>query len=129
MNYKLKLIKGRSYTGYGVKVRDDKPIVTVKDKETSDALMATGYFSLVNVGDSPAPPTISEPLNTDSDDNIHEHEKQLEKMTEKQLESFAVENRIDLAGAKGKADKLERIKQFLADNDSGGGEIDLGGGE
>jgi len=41
---KLKLTKGRSYNGFGVKVRAEKPIVEAKDKKTADALMATGRF-------------------------------------------------------------------------------------
>ena len=45
--FKLKLIKGRSYTGYGVKADALNPFIEVEKKEVSDTLVASGYFSFV----------------------------------------------------------------------------------
>ena len=39
----LRLIKGRSYRGYGVMATKTRPGVTVED-ETAEALLNTGYF-------------------------------------------------------------------------------------
>lgn len=44
--YKLKLIKGLSYTG-AVHATRDNPYVDVESKEAADAVVATGYFELV----------------------------------------------------------------------------------
>lgn len=98
--YKLKLIKGRSYTGRGVKATSESPVVEAESKVAYDALIASGYF--VSVGE--AAPT-GAAGGTD--------EKPLAKMTEKELEAYAEENGIDLSGASKKADKLAIIQQAL----------------
>ena len=46
--YKVKLIKGRSYTG-AVRSTKKAPFAEVKEKETADALVASGYFELVEI--------------------------------------------------------------------------------
>ena len=104
--FKLKLIKGRSYTGYGIKADALKSFIEVSKKEVSDALAASGYFSFVE----------SE-VNADNDKG---GDKPLEKMTEKELDAYAAENGIDLSGASKKADKLAAIQQALAEDDRAG---------
>lgn len=44
--YHLKLIKGRSYTGI-VSATRDKPDVYIKDSETTDKILTTGFFESV----------------------------------------------------------------------------------
>ena len=104
--FKLKLIKGRSYTGYGVKADALNPFIEVEKKEVSDALVASGYCSFVEGG-----------VNADNDKG---GDKPLEKMTEKELDAYAAENGIDLSGAGKKADKLAAIQQALAEDDNAG---------
>ena len=104
--FKLKLIKGRSYTGYGVKADALNPFIEVEKKEVSDTLVASGYFSFVG-----------ELANTNDDKG---GDKSLEKMTEKELDAYAAENGIDLSGASKKADKLATIQQALAEDDNSG---------
>lgn len=107
---RLKLIKGRSYTGYGVKVSAESPCVDVVKKEVADALIASGYFSLIEEA---------------ADGGNSGGDKPIEKMTEKELDAYAAENGIDLAGVSGKAKKLAKIQEVLAaaetgdDNDDG----------
>lgn len=103
--FKLKLAKGRSYSGYGVKATAGSPYVDVEKKETADALAASGYFTLTEE-------TTPAPASGDKD-------KPLEKMTEKELEAYAAENGIDLAGTGKKAEKLAKIQQALASDDDG----------
>lgn len=106
---KVKLIKGRSYSGYGVKVSIECPCVDV-DKKVADALVASGYFSLI----------------AESEDGSNSGgEKPIEKMTEKELDAYAAENGIDLAGVSGKAKKLAAIQEALAATEDGGNEGDL----
>lgn len=100
---KLKLIKGRSYTGYGVKAAVESPCVDVDKKEVADALIASGYFSLVE----------------ETAGGNSGGEKPIEKMAEKELDAYAAENGIDLAGVSGKAKKLAKIQDALTAGDNG----------
>lgn len=104
---KLKLIKGRSYTGYGVKASAESPCVDVAKKEVADALIASGYFSLIE----------------ETPSGNSGGEKPIEKMTEKELDAYAAENGIDLAGVSGKAKKLARIQEALATADDDGSDL------
>ena len=105
--YKLKLIKGRSYTGYGISATLDCPFIETDKKEISDSLVSSGYFSFVgedNSGEDRAQKTDDKPL---------------EKMTEKELDVYAAENGIDISGISKKADKLAAVQKALAESDDG----------
>lgn len=97
--FKLKLIKSRSYTGHGVSVSSANPFIEVSDKEKSDALAASGYFSVVS---------------EDALERSHK-EKAFDKMNDKELDAYAAENGIDISGANKKSEKLAIIRQALAD--------------
>ena len=99
--YKLKLIKGRSYTGYGISATLDCPFIETDKKEISDSLVSSEYFSFVG------------------EDNSGEDDKPLEKMTEKELDVYAAENGIDISGISKKADKLAAVQKALAESDDG----------
>jgi len=90
--YRVKLIKGRSYTG-AIRATKDEPFVDVEDKAIADAAVATGYFEFVEAegGDDNAVTDIS-------------------KMTVPQLEQYAKDNNIDLGGATRKADIIKAIE-------------------
>jgi hypothetical protein len=110
--YKLKLIKGRSYHGI-VTATNKAPFVEVADEATAKKAVATGYFEIVS-----APPPQS---NTGSSKQFD-----VTKMAERQLDAYAAENGIDLAGLTKKADKLAKILEAAEaaakkDDDSGGG--------
>ena len=49
--YKVKLIKGLSYTG-AVHATKDEPYVTVEDEATANALVSSGYFKIVEAVES-----------------------------------------------------------------------------
>ena len=103
--YKLRLIKGRSYTGYGVKASIENPCVDINKKDVADALIASGYFSLVEKV---------------ADNSNYGSKKPIEKMTEKELNAYAVENGIDLTGVSGKAKKPTKIQETLTATEEGG---------
>lgn len=105
--HKLKLIKGRSYTGYGVSATADSPFIETDEKEISDSLTASGYFSFVGED------------NSDEDGTQKADDKPLEKMTEKELDVYAAENGIDISGISKKADKLAAVQKALAESDDG----------
>ena len=107
---KVKLIKGLSYTGYGVHATVESPCADVEKKEVADALVASGYFSVIDTG-------------AHTDDGKNGAGKPLDKMTEKELEAYAAENGIDLSGASKKAEKLAAIQQALAEDDGNGADL------
>jgi len=94
--FKLRLIKSRSYTGNGIKVSADKPIIEIENKEKADTLVATGYFSI-----------ISEQANASEG-------RSLDKMSDKELDDYAAEIGADVSGLGKKADKLAAVRQALA---------------
>ena len=114
--YKLKLIKGCSFIGFGKKVASADPFIEVDIKEESDNLMATGRFALIS-----APVEDNGLLDNDDNDSAEDDNDsaEIEKMTEKQLDAYAAESGIDLAGTKGKTAKLAKIQEALAANDNG----------
>lgn len=95
---KLRLIKGRSYTGNGIRATSEKPFIEIENKTIADALVASGYFSVVSESE---PPKIED--------------KPLEKMSEKELETYAAENGIDISGLSKKADKIAAIQRALTE--------------
>ena len=103
--YKLKLNKGLSYTGYGINATANKPFIETDKKEISESLIASGYFSFVEKG------------NSEEISRQQPEEKPLEKMTEKELDAYASENGIDISGISKKSDKLSTIQKALAVED------------
>jgi len=130
--YRLKLVRGRSYTGI-VTVSNAAPFVEVKDKETADFLVGTGRFSLVGAAEGSAKkdePEKSPDLagNAAAQTNAPT-EVRFDRMTTKQLTDYAAENGIDLVGCNNNPDRIKRIQQVLAegkDNDGTDGELDFG---
>ncbi|MDR1408848.1 MAG: hypothetical protein LBJ12_00960 [Oscillospiraceae bacterium] len=91
-DYKLKLIKGKSYNGLGLKATENSPVVTVMDEAIAKRAVASGYFQL-----------LSEPPQEDD----------LTRLTEKQLDAYAAENGISLEGLRGEKPKLAAIQEAL----------------
>lgn len=102
--YKLKLVKGHSYTGYGVKATQKSPFVEVSSKEISDSLIASGYFSLAAETETPAVSTTVSAATAET-----EAETDIEKMSLAQLKSLAQQIGLDTKGLKSKADYIEAI--------------------
>lgn len=98
---KVKLIKGRSYTGF-ITATQKHPIVEVKSKAEADAAIATGYFELYS--------EVAEVAQNDAvkSESVPDYES-LSNMTKAELTAYAEENGISLDGCKTKADILEAI--------------------
>lgn len=69
--FKVKLIKGLSYTG-AIKVTKANPYAEVEKKETADALVATGYFEIVEITEDKAPEVPADPAVTGEPDAAEE---------------------------------------------------------
>lgn len=100
--YKLKLVKGHSYTGYGVKATVKSPFVGVSSKEISDSLIASGYFSLAVETETPVASTTAAAAETEAETDI-------EKMSLAQLKALAQQIGLDTKGLKSKADYIDAI--------------------
>lgn len=112
--YKVKLIKGLSYTG-AVHATKDNPYVDVESKEAADAAVATGYFELVEA-------TADD--NNDGEKNDNSGATDLDKMTVPQLKAYAAEKGIDLEGASRKDDIIAKIAAAATADDNNDGEDD-----
>lgn len=115
--FTLKLVKAKSYTGT-VHATEKNPIVAVKTQAEADALVQSGYFSLVR--ESKATEAVSNPVNVP-----------LEKMTVAQLQTYAKERSIDLGVATRKDDILAAIKVAESDtnDDNANGSGENGGND
>lgn len=104
--HRVKLIKGRSYNG-AIRATQEEPFVDVEDKAIADAAVATGYFEYVE---------------SEGDDN--DAPADISKMTVPQLEAYAAEKGIDLAGASRKAEIIAKIAAAETADDNNDGEND-----
>ena len=95
MSYHLKLKKALSYKGI-VEATAKHPDVYTDDKATAEAAVATGYFALVESGETVTGTT-------------HLDTAQLEEMKVDDLKKLAAEMGIDTTGFKKKADYVEAI--------------------
>lgn len=111
--YHLKLMKALSYSGI-VEATKQKPDVFIKDKATTDKIIATGYFTLIDYdGETPAEKT-EEKLG-----------KALEEMTISEMETFAAYKDVNLKGITKKADIIAKLKEELGEEETEN-EVDYG---
>ena len=99
---KVKLIKGRSYTGF-ITATQKHPIVEVKTEAEADAAVATGYFERY----SDAVVDAAENVEAEGD-SVPDYEN-LSEMTKAELIAYAEAEGISVEGCKTKADILEAI--------------------
>jgi hypothetical protein len=119
MVYRLKLIRGRSYIGRGLKATAQKPFVETVSEQTAEYLVACGRFELVETID-PGAETDSGGAGESGDDVPGDG------WTVAQLRAYAGENGIDLTGVKNvKADILAKIQEAESVNDGESG-VDFG---
>lgn len=119
--YRLKLIKGRTYWGAGVKASQEKPFVEVETEEHADHLVKTGYFIMVeeempvqtkeNADADLVFPDGDDAEDCDSESSILE---ELQKKKKEELIQYASESGIDITGCKTKDDMISKILEALA---------------
>lgn len=119
--YRLKLIKGRTYWGAGVKASQEKPFVEVETEEHADHLVKTGYFIMVeeempvqtkeNTDADLVFPDGDDAEDCDSESSILE---ELQKKKKEELIQYASESGIDITGCKTKDDMISKILEALA---------------
>ena len=111
--HKLKLIRGRSYCGRGVKATAKEPFVEVADKTTADYLVKSKRFEFVAapVSDEDDPTNVDPPSNTPPGLG----DAPSDQWTVPMLRAYATENDIDLTGLTVKADILAKIYETIAE--------------
>lgn len=99
---KIRLIKVRSYSGYGVTATVKKPAVDV-DTATGRILISTGYFA--------------EDESPDGEYNKPEEPEYtaagIAKMKKDELIAFAQEHNINMEGCSNQDERIERVKGAL----------------
>jgi len=104
MAYRIKLIRGLSYTGFGGKVKATRknPIAVVESKAIANAAVASGFFKLVEEMDEASLLT------------GHFGPERLGGMDTKELKALAVQMGIDTKGMKAKKDFIAAITAAAA---------------
>lgn len=119
--YHLKLSKGLSYYGGGIKATKKNPDVYVEDEASANAALASGYFKLVSVSEEQeAPPPVEGEPTQDSTPG-----KTLDKMTVSELETFATYKGVSLKGVRGKDNIIAALKEALGAEETEN-EVDYG---
>lgn len=108
--FKLKLIKGLSYSGI-VSATAKNPYVTVDNEEIALAAVETGYFKIVER---------SENIPDGKNGENKAENKDWKKLNKDELITFANEHNIDVSSCKNQDERIAIIEAAL-DND---GEID-----
>ncbi len=104
--YKLKLIKGLSYSGgidRKLNATRSNPFCFVETVEEVEAAIASGHFQLVEE------PKAKEPEKTGTQDG----NKNIGKMTKDELEAYAAELGVDISECKNNDERKELIKKAL----------------
>lgn len=126
--YRLKLIKGKTYWGAGVKASQEKPYVEVETKEHAQRLLKTGHFVLDGFGESDEAKEEENAVETDEEnDLLFPDEEEVEEENSKnsildelrakkvdELVKYASDCGIDISGLKKKEDIVLKIGEALA---------------
>lgn len=108
--FKLKLIKGLSYSGI-VSATAKNPYVTVDNEEIALAAVETGYFEIVERSENI-------PGGKNGESNSGEN-KDWKKLNKDELITFANEHNIDVSSCKNQDERIAIIEAALANDDGG----------
>lgn len=121
--YRLKLIKGRTYWGAGVKASQEKPFVEVETIEHAEKLVKTGYFAMdesvqtSNSGGVNVAGAEDFDFSVDDEEEAAEEDSvlaELQKKKKDELVKYASEHGIDITGCKTRDDIISKIFEALA---------------
>ena len=122
--YRLKLVKGKSYWGCGVKASQEKPYVVVETKEHAERLLKSGHFVLdgfgntsENVEEEAAGESAGEYVFPDEEDDESSTMSyivaELQGKKKDELTQYAADHGIDITGCKTKDDMLSKIAESM----------------
>ena len=101
--YRLKLARGLSYTGHGVRATAKEPYVETEDKAAAVCLVESKHFELAANAQAES--------GSFPDDGAPS-----EKWTLPQLQAFAAEKGIDVTGLKLKPEFLAKVQEALLES-------------
>lgn len=113
--YKIRLIKGKSFTDGKIKISAANPETDIEDDEYAKRLIATGYFAEVPYEKQEAP--------SESSMTGHLDAKQLEEMSTDDLRKLAADMGIDTAAVRKKSELISAISAVEVE---AGEAVDLG---
>lgn len=108
MSYRIKLIKGMSYTGNGIQATKKNPEITVEDKATAEKAVASGFFKLIE--ETTEQETGDEDGQEYDEAQAIEEEIAVENLSLAQLKDIAAQMGISKSGLKTKADYIAAIE-------------------
>lgn len=115
MSYRIKLIKGMSYTGNGIQATKRNPEVTVEDKATAEKAVASGFFKLIEEAAETSEQGSGDDGEADGQEDGEDYqptedEIAVENMSLAQLKDVAAQMGISKSGLKTKADYIAAIE-------------------
>ena len=114
--YRLKLIKGKTYWGRGVKASQSAPIVCVSDTEQANQLVRSGFFVLVeNPNETARDESEEDFLFTEEEPVLEEVPilAELQQMTKAELMEYAENRGISVIACKTKDDMITKIMEEM----------------
>ena len=125
--YYLKLIKARSYRGYGLNVTAKNPVTMTEDEDTYNAALASGYFAQASPdGKPPKKPNSTgtiEALDTMNSTRLCAYAKKLGLELSWPNGTDADTIRADIRAALAQSEDDDTAYQFMSgDEDEGGSE-------
>ncbi|MCC8157315.1 MAG: hypothetical protein LIO54_08570 [Oscillospiraceae bacterium] len=113
MSYRIKLIKGMSYTGNGIQATKKNPEITVEDKATAEKAVASGFFKLIEeVAEQESGDEDGQEADQQDGEEYQPTEEEIavENMSLAQLKDIAAQMGISKSGLKTKADYIAAIE-------------------
>lgn len=114
--YRLKLIKGKTYWGRGVKASQSDPIVCVSDTEQANQLVQSGFFTFVENPNETARDESEEDFLFPEEEPVSEESPmlmELQQKTKAELMEYAENRGISVTGCKTKDDVITKIAEEM----------------
>lgn len=114
--YRLKLIKGKTYWGRGVKASQSDPIVCVSDTEQANQLVQSGFFTFVENPNETARDESEEDFLFPEEEPVPEESTilaELQQMTKAELMEYAENRGISVIACKTKNDMITKIMEEM----------------
>lgn len=114
--YRIKLIKGKTYWGRGVKASQSDPIVCVSDIEQAKQLVQSGFFVFVENPNETARDESEEDFLFAEQEPVPEESPilaELQQMTKAELMEYAENRGISVIACKTKDDMITKIMEEM----------------